>query len=142
MHLEAVVRPRAELEDARLLVEGEVLDVDLAARLVNGRRFPLDQAAVVHRCLGGQRHLEVPVGAKSPYKRLIDAPSGRFTARARELESETSGPLLVVQHDIRTPDVLRRDVEHIDAAVIRRVPLQLVVVPILHVESATYFILG
>ena len=64
-HLETVVRPTTEFQDARLLVEGEVLDVDLAARLVNGGRLPLDQAAVVHGRLRGQRHLEVPVRAKS-----------------------------------------------------------------------------
>lgn len=50
--LESVVRPAAKLEDARLLVEREVLDVDFTAGLVDGRGFPFDQARVVHRGFG------------------------------------------------------------------------------------------
>ena len=40
-----VVCPAAELHDAVLFVEREVLDVDLAVGLVDGRRAPLDRAA-------------------------------------------------------------------------------------------------
>ncbi len=38
---------------------------------------------------------------------------------------------LVVEHDVRPPDVVGGHVQHVDAAVLRRVPLQLVVVPVL-----------
>ena len=41
------------------------------------------------------------------------------------------GDLLVVQTDIRTPDVIRRYVQHVNSAVLGRFPLQLVIVPIL-----------
>ncbi len=40
--LGVIVGPGAELERAVLLVEGEVLDLDLAGALVNGRREPGD----------------------------------------------------------------------------------------------------
>lgn len=46
-HHVSVVRPRSELHRTRLLVEREVLDVYLAKRLVNGRRFPHHFARVV-----------------------------------------------------------------------------------------------
>lgn len=62
-HLEAVVSPRAELHHARLLVEGKIFDVDLAGRLVNRRRLPLDPTRVVQCRLRRQRHLKITVGA-------------------------------------------------------------------------------
>ena len=62
-HLEAVVGPAAELHDAGLLVEGEVLHVDLARGLVDGWRLPLHEAVVPQRRLSGERHLEVPIRA-------------------------------------------------------------------------------
>lgn len=62
-HLEAVVSPRAELHHARLFVERKIFDVDLAGRLVNRRRLPLDPTRVVQSRLRRQRHLEIAVGA-------------------------------------------------------------------------------
>lgn len=62
-HLEAVVSPRAEFHHARLLVEGKIFDVDLAGRLINRRRLPLDPTRIVEGRLRRQRHLEVTVGA-------------------------------------------------------------------------------
>lgn len=62
-HLEAVVSPRAEFHYARLLVERKIFDVNLAGRLINRRRFPLDSTRVVESCLRRQRHLEITVGA-------------------------------------------------------------------------------
>ncbi len=61
--LETVVRPAAKLHDARLLIEGEVLDVDDAGGLVDGGRLPLHQAVVPQCRLGRQSHLKVAVGA-------------------------------------------------------------------------------
>ena len=63
LYLESVVGPAAELHDARLLVKGEVLDVYLARRLVDGGRLPLHQAVEPDGGLGGQRHLEVAISA-------------------------------------------------------------------------------
>lgn len=40
-----------------------------------------------------------------------------------------SNPSLVVEHDVRSPDVVRRHVQHVHAAVLPRLPAQLVVVP-------------
>ena len=67
-HLESVVSPAAELHDARLLVEGEVLDVHLARRVIDGRRTPLDQPRVEQGRLGGQGHLEVAVGTENNWR--------------------------------------------------------------------------
>ncbi|KAK0149865.1 hypothetical protein N1851_009389 [Merluccius polli] len=61
--LGAVVRPRAELHLAVLLVEGEEGDVDAAGRLVDGRRRPFDVAVVEQVRLGEVRHRKVSVGA-------------------------------------------------------------------------------
>ena len=47
-HLEAVVGPAAELHDAGLLVEGEVLHVHLAGGVVDGRRPPLHLECIVN----------------------------------------------------------------------------------------------
>ncbi len=49
VHLVAVVGPWAELHDAGLLVEGEVLHVHLARRVIDGRRLPLDFSSS-HQC--------------------------------------------------------------------------------------------
>ena len=73
LHLEAVVGPAAELHDAGLLVEGEVLHVHLAGGVVDGRRLPLHQTLAVQRRLGGQRHLEVAVSTDD--KRVSDTKS-------------------------------------------------------------------
>jgi len=62
-HLEAVISPRAEFHHARLFVEGKIFDIDLAGRLINRRRLPLDPAREVEGRLRRQRHLEVTVGA-------------------------------------------------------------------------------
>ena len=62
-YLKTVVGPRSKFEDARLLIEWEVLNVDLARGFVDRRRFPLDQAVVVHRRFRRQRHFKVAIGA-------------------------------------------------------------------------------
>lgn len=67
IYLEAVVRPRAKLEYAGLLVKREVLDVDFTGGLINCRWLPLDQALVVDGGLRGQGHLEVSVRAASEH---------------------------------------------------------------------------
>ena len=62
-NLKSIVRPAAELHNAGLLVEGEILDVHLTGAVVDGRGFPLHQPLAVEGRLGGQRHLEVAVSA-------------------------------------------------------------------------------
>jgi len=62
-YLEAVIGPTTEFQNAGLLVKGEIFYVYLTRRLVNGRRFPLDQPLVVDGCLGRQRNLEVAIRA-------------------------------------------------------------------------------
>ena len=61
-HHETVVGPRSELEEALLIVEGEELDVDVAGRLVDGRRVPHDLAGVVQLRFRHDSHLVVAVG--------------------------------------------------------------------------------
>lgn len=78
IYLEAVIGPRTKLEDAGLLVEGEVLHVDLARWLIYGRRLPLDQSLMVDCGLRGQGHLEVAVRAASEHI----SGSGRCGGRA------------------------------------------------------------
>ena len=60
-HLFAIIGPRAELHDASLLIKREVLDIDLARGLVDGRWFPFDLAVGKEGRLGGQSHLKVAV---------------------------------------------------------------------------------
>lgn len=62
-YLESVVRPATEFQHARLLVEREKFHVDLARRFEYGRWFPFNQPYVVYGRLGGQRHVEISVGA-------------------------------------------------------------------------------
>lgn len=64
-YLEAIVGPRAEFHNARLLVEREILDVYLAGGLVYGRGFPLHSSREVEGGLSGQGHLEVTIGAET-----------------------------------------------------------------------------
>ena len=78
VYLKAVIGPRTELEDAGLLVEWEVLHVDLAGWLINGRGLPLDQSLMVDGGLRGQGHLEVAVRAASEHI----SGSGRCGGRA------------------------------------------------------------
>ena len=55
--------------------------------------------------------------------------------RGREAVEAEVVRLLVVQHDVRPPDVIGGNVEHVHAAVLIRVPPHLVVVPeLLHPE--------
>lgn len=61
--LKSVVGPGAKLHYAGLLVEGEVLDVDLAGGLVDGGRAPLHAPRIVQSRLRRQRHLKVAVRA-------------------------------------------------------------------------------
>lgn len=62
-NLEAIVRPTSQLQDARLNVVGEKLNVNSARGLINGGRLPHHEAAVVHRGLGHQSDLVVAIGA-------------------------------------------------------------------------------
>ena len=61
VHLVAVIRPTTELHDAGLFVKREILYINFARRFVDRRWLPLDQAVVVDRGLGRQRHFEVPI---------------------------------------------------------------------------------
>lgn len=45
-------------------------------------------------------------------------------------------PLLVVQHDVGQPDVLGRHIQLGDAAVLLRIPLELVILPLLEANRA------
>lgn len=67
IYLKAVIGPRTELEDAGLLVEWEVLDVDFTGRFIYRWWLPLDQALMVDGGLRGQGHLEVSVRAASEH---------------------------------------------------------------------------
>ena len=58
-----MVRPRADLDGARLLVEREELDVDRTQALVDRRRLPDNEAVRVDRHLRDRLHREVAVGA-------------------------------------------------------------------------------
>lgn len=62
-YLKTVVGPTTKFEDARLLIERKIFDVDFARALVNSRRLPLDEALMVDGGLGRQGHLEIPVRA-------------------------------------------------------------------------------
>ena len=64
-YLKPVIGPAAKLHDAGLLVEGEVLDVHLARRVIDRRRLPLHLPGGHQGGLGGQRHLEVAVSAET-----------------------------------------------------------------------------
>jgi len=63
VQLRVVVGPRAELERAVLLVEGEVLHLDGAGRLVDGRREPEDVARVGDHGVAVEGDLVHAVGA-------------------------------------------------------------------------------
>lgn len=65
-HLEAVIGPRAELEDAGLYVVGEKLDVDGARGFVDGWRLPEHPPIGVDCRLCHQRHFVVAVCAVTP----------------------------------------------------------------------------
>ena len=71
VYLRSVVSPRAEFHVARLLVEREVLDVDLAEGFVNSRRFPLDGAVVAQDGFGHDGHFVITVGAASGNKVIV-----------------------------------------------------------------------
>lgn len=58
-----VVGPGAELEGAVLLVEREVLHLDLAGALVDGRGQPQDAAIGADQHIGVERYLVGPIGA-------------------------------------------------------------------------------
>ena len=67
----SVVRPRADLECALLLVEREELDVDRTQALVDRRRLPYDQSVGMDRRLSHQLHCEISVSAAAstaPYQ--------------------------------------------------------------------------
>ena len=70
-HHVTVVRPRAELEVAGLIVEREVLDVDVAGRHVYCRRVPHHLAGVVQLRLRHDSHFVVAVGAAGANRKKL-----------------------------------------------------------------------
>jgi len=60
---EAVVRPRTDLDGARLLVEREELDVDRTQAFVDRRRLPDNEAVGMDRHLRDMFDREVTVSA-------------------------------------------------------------------------------
>ena len=62
VNLRVVICPGAELEGAVLLVKGEVLHLDLAGALADGRGQPQDAAIGADHHVGIERHLVRPVG--------------------------------------------------------------------------------
>ena len=67
VHRVAVVRPRADLDGARLLVEREELDVDRTQAFVDRRRLPVYEAVGMDGHLGDLFHREVAVSATDTY---------------------------------------------------------------------------
>lgn len=61
VNLEAIVGPRAQLQDAGLDVVGKILDVDGTRRLIDGRRLPQDLSGVVDLSLRLDGHLVAAV---------------------------------------------------------------------------------
>ena len=80
-HLEAVVRPAAELHDTGLLVEGKVLHVHLTGAVVDGGGFPLHQTIVKQSGFGSQGHLEVAVSAEHLEMILLSVISSEATVQ-------------------------------------------------------------
>ena len=56
---------------------------------------------------------------------------GLLGKEQHQLEVDFGHNLLVVEDDIGPPDVIRRDMKHVDPTVLSRVPLELVVPPVL-----------
>ena len=74
VHLFAVIRPRAELHEALLHVEGKELHVYGTVTLVDGRRLPHYLTVVVNRSLRLQGNNEVPIGTGRRYsKEFVNA---------------------------------------------------------------------
>lgn len=59
----SIVGPRAELHEAGLLVEGEILDINFAKGLVNRRRLPHHFARVMKDRFSHDGHFVVAIGA-------------------------------------------------------------------------------
>ena len=56
--------PRAKLHPAQLLVEWKVLDINLAAGLINGWRVPQHLSRIMQNCFGHDGHLVVAIGTE------------------------------------------------------------------------------
>jgi hypothetical protein len=69
-YLESIVGPRSKLHEARLVIEGEVPDVDFARRFENGRRRPQYFACVVQHGFCHRRHHVLAVGAAISTKHM------------------------------------------------------------------------
>jgi hypothetical protein len=63
-YLKAIVRPRPELHDARLLVKREILDVYLARGLIDGRWLPFHATSVVERRLRCQSDFKITISTE------------------------------------------------------------------------------
>jgi len=63
----AVVRPRPELDRARLFIKWEVLDVDRTQTVVDRRRLPDNETVMVDSHLRDQLHRKVTVSAIQVY---------------------------------------------------------------------------
>lgn len=61
LYLIPVVSPGAKFHETFLLVEGKVLDIDLACALVNGGRVPNNAPVIVNDGLGHNDHFVVAV---------------------------------------------------------------------------------
>lgn len=61
-----VIRPRAELEGAVLLVEGKMLNLDLTGAFIDGWRKPVDAAIEKNNGIGEDRYL---IGAISAMRK-------------------------------------------------------------------------
>lgn len=62
-NLESVIRPRTEHHVTVLLVERKIQYVDLAIRLIDGRRWPHDFASVLEYRFRHQGYFVISVGA-------------------------------------------------------------------------------
>lgn len=65
-----VVCPRTELHEARLLIEGKVLDVDFTEGFVDGGRFPNDFARMMKNRFGHYCHFVVAIGAENGWMKF------------------------------------------------------------------------
>lgn len=70
-YLKAVIGPRSELHETRLLIEGEVSHVDLAGRLKNSRRCPENLSGVMKNRLRHGRYTIFAIGAEFTQKLIV-----------------------------------------------------------------------
>lgn len=114
VYLESIICPRTKLHHAALFIKWKIFYIDSAWWFIDCRRLPKNLPVVFECSFGHQSHLIVAVRAATKQSNVHIFEKGGYRIFRMNL--------LVVEDNIREPDMFRGYIKHFNASIFLRIP--------------------